>query len=169
MRVSSRPEWFTAGLPEGCVIEQVPPEVREAAREAFSDRDPGVRVADLVEDSLLADPAPPGPRRLVFRAQLPSADGAAADGTAADGQAVYDVHVALTVRPCEQQEGARILTAACDEPQGRLTAVTSAGSAAAGAECPAGPGPWVVHVQAGLVRLVLEVHGRRLRTTWVRV
>ena len=138
--------------------------MRRAARDAFADRDPSASVADLVEDSLLALPPRPGPRRLVFRGRL-----VARGGSSSNGQAVHDVHVAVSVQPDDERDGARVLTAACDEPKGRLVAVTSVVSPADDGACPAGAGPWVVHVPAGLVRLVLDVHGRRLRTTWVRV
>lgn len=126
-------------------IEQVPDEVRMAARRAFADRDERVEVLDLQYDSLLDETTPDGPRRLSFNRAGPDAGVEVTVLVLEEGDFI---RLHITSRGCRLEsvhcDGNKLTVDASDHG---VTEVT----------------------RHGLLSAVLSLDDQRLRTAWLRV
>lgn len=138
-----------AAVSEESIIDEVPAEVRAAARHAFASRDRGAAVLDLVSDSLLDDGlVPSAPRRLVF-------------GSTGGPRVQVEVH------PVPGGNAVR-LDVHTDEEGLQVLEVRSGGQPAAVARGAAGQttaGP----VQHGLLTVVLGIGEQRFQSAALRV
>lgn len=124
------------------VIDQVPRDVLEAAKRAFSLRDRTASVLELLADSLLDERGAPGPRRLEF------------------GKGAVRVMVTVHERARAVQLEVRAVQAEVLELQvGETTVAVEQTS----------DGGWTADVDHGLLSILVHAGSDRARTAWLRV